>query len=210
MRKMHTLGVSLFGAVIAIACGGTATSENPPGSGVDAGNDATSNNNVVDSGDDSAVSSEAGDDAAACVIDADILKLAPPDAAIDDAGASVGACLACAQTTCTSQLDTCNADCTCNQGFTCFANCIGGIGNSLLSCAGSCFGSLAALEANPTELGVVTCAGQSCGTQCGASGLLGGGGKKDGGGGGNKDGGGTDGGNDAGDDGGSSTDGASE
>jgi hypothetical protein len=187
MRKVHTLGVTLFGAVVAIACGGTATSDNPPGSGADAGYDATGGNNnnnpVTDGGDASSPpASDAGDDAAVCIIDADILTLAPVDAALNDAGASVGSCLACAQTTCNSGLSECNADCTCNQGFTCFAQCIGGVGNSLLTCAGQCFGSIAAVEANPAEEAVVLCAAEQCTNECAAAGLLGGGGgKKDGG-----------------------------
>jgi hypothetical protein len=191
MRKVHTLGVTLFCGLVAIACGGTATSDNPPGGGNDAGPDATNNNNPPIGSDGGDASMPSGDDdSGACVIDADILTLAPPDAAIDDAGASVGECLACAQTTCSSQLSACNADCSCNSGFTCFANCIGGIGNTLLTCVGSCFpGGISALESNPTELGVISCAGQSCTAQCGTASILGGGGggKKDGGGGGNKD-----------------------
>ena len=178
MRRARALGVLFFGAAVAIACGGTSTSDNPPGG--DAGVDSsTGNENTTDASDSSSSSpDDAGSDTGsedACVpVDADLLTLAPADAAINDAGATVGTCLACAQTKCESQLTTCNGDCSCTVGFVCFSNCIGGVGNSLLDCAGQCFGSLAAVEGNTAELGVVSCAAKSCASECGTSGLGGG------------------------------------
>jgi hypothetical protein len=181
MRRSHTLGLSFFGALVAVACGGTSTSNNPPGA--DAGGDSSSSQNV---GDASTVSNDGGGgdaeaiEDAACAVDADLLTLAPADAAINDAGASVGACLACAQTTCGTDLKTCNADCSCTTGFDCFAGCIGGVGNTLIDCADQCFpGGITGIESNSAEKGVVLCAAQQCDNQCGAAGLLGGGGTKD-------------------------------
>jgi hypothetical protein len=99
--------------------------------------------------------------------DADIATLSPPDASLNDAGGSVGACLGCAKASCAADVTACNTDCACNTALVCIFECIGGVGNTLLTCAEQC-GSLASLDgAEETLLG---CADKQCKVECGQGG----------------------------------------
>jgi hypothetical protein len=170
MRKAGFIGAIVLVGTVVLACGST-TSNNAPGADA-GGNDATTPNedsggNVgVDGGEDGATL----DDGGQCVPgDADISTLNPVDASLNDAGASVGTCVGCAKTKCATGVSACNADCTCNNSLSCTFNCIGGVGNSLLSCAGQCgISSLAALD--PAEKALLLCAFQQCKAECGQGG----------------------------------------
>jgi hypothetical protein len=186
MRKVRFLVAGTLVGLVAFVCGacGSSTSNNPAGGGSDAGPGGSGNDGASstlgDSGDAGSVTSE--DAAVACVPDdADIETLNPADAALDDAGASVGTCIACAKSKCASDVTSCNGDCSCNTALVCIFDCIGGVGNSLLTCAEQCGGTS---NLDSTEEALLLCAASNCKTQCATASLTGGGG---GGGGGNKD-----------------------
>ena len=61
--------------------------------------------------------------AVGCGVDADITKLALPDAALADGATSIGICSACAQAKCGSQLQACNDDCDCREAVVGFFDC---------------------------------------------------------------------------------------
>jgi hypothetical protein len=155
------------GAVV-VACGST-TSNNPPGSGADGGgSDSGGANNGGDASDASSTADSGQDSAPSCVIgDADISTLSPPDASLNDAGASVGACIGCAKTNCSTDVAACNTDCECNTALVCIFECIGGVGNTLLTCAEQCGGLANVDGAEETLLG---CAEKSCKAECGQGG----------------------------------------
>jgi hypothetical protein len=187
MRVVHGLvaGSIALVAVAAGACGST-TSETTGTS--DAGPD------VAAPGLDSSTLADTGDDGGlACVIDADLTTAAPPDAALNDSGASVGTCISCARTTCSSGVVACNTDCACNVAFDCLFNCLSGVGGALTFCAASCFGSATSggdagggggvagilNSLDPDERNLLLCAATQCGDPCGVGGLLGGNGGGD-------------------------------
>jgi hypothetical protein len=112
MRVRHwvLLGASaLFvSGIVASGCGGD--SANPPAT-TDAGQDVSLQDTAPPP--DTSVQDNAIADTNTCVIDADITKVNPPDAALEG-GTSVGQCLGCVKTACGTQLNDCNADCPCN------------------------------------------------------------------------------------------------
>jgi len=174
--KMFVTGSMAAVIVAIVACGGS--SSHAPGGASDAGGDALASDAALDA-------------SAACVIDADLTTAAPPDAALNDAGASVGACFGCAKTTCGMDIASCNTDCACNQVFGCLFNCLGSVGGTLLVCLSECSpeGGLSITNLSPSESGLLVCAAKSCSAECAATGLFGGGGGggKDSGGGGTMD-----------------------
>jgi hypothetical protein len=168
MRKAQLIVGSVFVAGLVAACGST-SSNNPPGSQDGGGADSGGATPGVDSGGDSASTVDAGQDSApSCVIgDADISTLSPPDASLNDAGASVGACIACAKTSCSADVTACNGDCPCNTALVCIFECIGGVGNTILTCAEQC-GGLATVDS--TEEALLGCADSKCKAECGQGG----------------------------------------
>jgi hypothetical protein len=165
MRNWHWLvGASVVTAAAGFAACGGSTDDNSGGS--DAGKDvaAIDSSPGADTG-----PADAGpgpvDSSIPCVFpDADLTTISPPDAALNDAGASLGTCLACTQTKCGTQLKACNGDCTCASTIAGFYECLGKPGGSLFGCAGSLgSGGLS----NPATSGLVTCVGQGCTAACG-------------------------------------------
>lgn len=166
--KMLVTGSIAVTAVAILACGGSSQVTLAP---TDGGADGTAP--VSDSAVDAPIdldAADAADAAVACTIDADLETAAPPDAALDEAGASVGTCIGCARAHCGSQISTCNKDCTCNNTFDCLFNCLGGVGGTLLLCYTQCGGSLSLGSGGP-ESGLVLCAARSCAAQCAACSL---------------------------------------
>jgi hypothetical protein len=149
-------------AVVIVACGGS--SEGPPGandSGVN-GDGATLNDSSL--GDGSAAGDDGGD---ACVpTDASLSQATPADAALNEAGASVGTCIACAQASCLKEINDCSADCACENVFTDVFDCLSGVGNTLLSCFLQFSGSVGGSNTNPAELALAQCAVKTCTSAC--------------------------------------------
>jgi hypothetical protein len=119
-------------ATIASGCGGS--SSGGGGSPQDASTDATYDA-AVEAAKEAAA--ETGPEAApVCVPDADITHLTIPDASLGDSGASTDGCYSCIQTSCGSQLASCNTDCTCNSAVQGFLECVAS-GTSPVTCATS-------------------------------------------------------------------------
>jgi hypothetical protein len=164
--KMLFTGSIAAAAVAILACGGSSqVPSNPTDSGIPDGT-APGDSSLADG----PVDLDAGDGATMCTIDADLETKAPPDAALDEAGASVGTCIGCARAHCASEITTCNGDCTCNNTFNCLFDCLGGIGGTLLLCYTQCGGSLSLNSGGP-ESGLVLCAARSCAAECAACSL---------------------------------------
>jgi len=161
LRKFVT--GSAASVVVAIAaCGGS--SEAPPAidSGVSGDGAAGGDSSLADGG---PASEDASDDV--CVTDANLLTATPADAALNDSGASVGTCIACAQTHCSTQIDTCNGDCVCANEFTNIFDCLSGVGGSLLTCYIQFGGSLGSgSNADPAETALGECAIKTCAAEC--------------------------------------------
>jgi len=143
---------------IASGCGGS-TNNNTP---VEAGT-------VVDATPEAAkeAAAETGpQDAApeACAVDADLSSLQVPDASIGDSGATTAECYSCIETTCSSQLTTCNGDCTCKTDIITFITCVGG-GGQILTCGGPLL-----TGGDPAALALLVCTGGSAAAQLGGSG----------------------------------------
>ena len=162
--KMLLTGSVATAAVLILACGGS--SQVPPGSTADSGADSTTPTGDSSTSDSSL--DDGGAEDAMCTFDADLNTADPADAALNDAGASVGACLGCAKTNCEAQVNACNKDCSCNGVFACLFGCLGSVGGSLLVCYETCGGSLSLSNANTAEIGLVECAAKSCATECAA------------------------------------------
>jgi hypothetical protein len=166
------LNGSVVVAVFALAgCG--STSDAPSGnvdSGIVTDGTAPSNDGSLPSsdaaGDTGVPSGDAGD--AGCTFgDADLFASSPADAALNDAGASVGTCLACAQTKCKSQVTGCDDDACCESTFDCVFNCMSGVGESLLNCyTVGCGGSLSTSNIDVSEGLLAECAIKQCPTEC--------------------------------------------
>lgn len=124
-------------AAIASGCGGSTNSNPPQDSGADVTNDV-----AHEAAPEAAPETgpEAAPEAAACVADADITKLNPPDAEIGDSAATQAGCYACIKNNCGAQLTACNADCACNTAVEGFLTCIYG-GGTPISCAGPLAGA---------------------------------------------------------------------
>ncbi len=167
---------SLAAAVVAIlACGGS--SQEPAGSPGDSGAGDVANGPSTDSSvppqTDGATTLDAALDASvACTIDADLNTTAPPDAALNTTGASVGTCIGCAKTNCPTQIDSCNQDCTCNNVFSCLFECLGSVGGTLIGCyTGTCGGALpgtGGASADQAEIKLLECAAKACAPACDA------------------------------------------
>jgi hypothetical protein len=164
--KMLVTGSVAAAAVAILACGGS--SQVTPGQDSGAPDSTAPEDSSIAS--DAPVDLDASDAAAVCTIDADLATAAPPDAALDEAGASVGTCIGCARSNCGSQITTCNKDCTCNNTFNCLFTCLGGVGGTLLLCYTQCGGSLSLMSGGP-ESGLVLCAARSCAAECAACSL---------------------------------------
>lgn len=162
LKRLFTGSVAWVAVTIA-ACGGS--SEAPPGTAIDSG---PSGDGTAPAGDSSLAdggSEDASEDA--CVTDADLLTATPTDAALNTSGASVGTCIACAQTHCSKQIDTCNGDCVCANEFTNIFDCLGGVGGSLISCYIQYGGSLGGgSSADPAETALGECAIKTCAAEC--------------------------------------------
>jgi hypothetical protein len=134
--KMFATGSLVTVAVAIFACGGS--TPDTSGGVTDSGTPDAVVGPVADSssGADATNGTDANLDAgpAVCTIDADLTVLAPPDAALNDSGASVGTCIGCARAHCASEIVNCNADCTCNNVFDCLFNCLGTVGGTLVYC----------------------------------------------------------------------------
>jgi hypothetical protein len=163
--KMLVTGSISVIAVAVLACGGSSQVTTVPSDGGVPDGIAPAGDSAADAPGDLDAS-----DGAACTIDADLETAAPPDASLDEAGASVGTCIGCARANCGSQISTCNKDCTCNNTFNCLFNCLGGIGGTLLLCYTQCGGSLSFTGGGP-ESGLVLCAARSCAPECAACSL---------------------------------------
>jgi hypothetical protein len=159
MRIRHWLiGLGVLVPVTLVTAGGCGGSEDEP---TDAGSteaavdavakDVAPDNAVVDSG-------------PSC-IDADLATLTPDDAALNDAGASVGTCVTCTRANCNTFLTQCNADCDCKEAVVAFYGCVakgGGLQSCGLKHLGGLGGNAAAIGQN---LGL--CVASSCRQQCG-------------------------------------------
>ncbi len=171
-RMFFTGSVSAV-AVAILACGGS--SQNAPAPGSDSGaSDVSSppSGGDASSTDATVAPDDAGEDSAVmCTPDADLRVAAPPDAALDDAGASVGTCIGCARAHCAPQIATCNSDCTCNNTFNCLFDCLGQIGGTLTGCYVECGGSLTGGGASSNEIALAECAFKSCAPACAACSL---------------------------------------
>jgi hypothetical protein len=148
-------------AIAIVACGGSSAA--PPGSSTDAGGGG--DGTTTQGGDSGGIPTDASllDTADAFV---DLFTATPPDAALNDAGASVGTCLSCAQTKCEADVAACNADQACDSVFACAFNCISEIGGTFAGCYLQCGGSLTSGGADPTETALGKCALQQCPTEC--------------------------------------------
>jgi hypothetical protein len=169
--KMFTVSIAAAATVALLGCGST-TSESPAGTtdsgAVTDGTAPISDSSLTDSPSD-ATQADAGvvSDGACVFSDADLNTATPTDAALNDSGASVGTCLACAQTNCQSDVTACNADACCESAFSCVFNCLSGVGSSLIYCyIDVCGGSLSTSSADAVETKLGECAFKSCATEC--------------------------------------------
>jgi hypothetical protein len=174
------LGFVVAGAAAGTIAAGCGSSDNSSPAPVDSGSDHTTDTGMMMMPDvANETAAETGPEAAACMIDANIATLMVPDADIGDAGATLPGCYACIQSTCSMQLNTCNADCTCNVAVQTFAQCVAS-GTSLMICgtmlAGGGTNALNLLSCvaggNVPQLGG---SGPGCFAPCGAGGALDGG-----------------------------------
>jgi len=166
-----------IGAVVIaiVACGGS--SDNGPGTTATADSGPDTNANVPDSNtpDTNVPDTNVPDTTPPPVVcvDASLTALSVPDASLDDAGATTGTCLACANTSCTSDITACQGDCACLDALVCvYQNCGTELGNttSLAECAASasCISLSGGAAGIPTALlSLATCIQKSCGPQCG-------------------------------------------
>jgi hypothetical protein len=155
MRKVVTAVVvgSLFGLAAVGGCGGTS-------SATDAGTDATTTPDVT--------TKETGPDAiveAGCSTDANISNLPLPDAALNDAGATVSGCAACLNTSCKSDIADCQDNCECREAVVGFYDCVAK-GSALINCATSLLG-LQGQQAQQIGQSLLLCANAFCRTECG-------------------------------------------
>lgn len=99
-----------------------------------------------------------------CVPETSVSSIPAPDAALNDAGATVASCMMCvAQSTGCSQLVAeCNENCVCISAFEMFSHCLSSPGGSLFACAGT----LQGLAASGIDASTTACV-ISCATACG-------------------------------------------
>jgi hypothetical protein len=177
------VGVAMVGITVGLGACGSSSNDTGPSTTNDAGGDGTSPGSDSSTSETGSADGPLGDDGGACVIDADLTTVSPPDAALNDAGASVGTCISCARTTCNVGVANCNDDCACNNALVCLFNCLSTVGGALTFCAAECIQSgdggsgLSGLDLAETTL--LSCAVKQCGSECAVSGLGGGGGGHD-------------------------------
>ncbi len=155
---------AILGAVAA-GCGGSPTSGTPV---KEAGADVS-----ADVAQEAATPEAATDSGAACDVTANLTSLAVPDASIGDSGASTDGCYACIQSTCSTQLSACNADCTCKTDVVTLLECLG-TGGSVISCGETLY---ATSGSDTAAIALLTClagpalggSGAGCLTPCGYS-----------------------------------------
>jgi len=166
-------GAVAFGWVVAVgaAVAGCGSSSNPAGPA-----DASVG--------DSAIEDTGAGGSNVCVEDADLTTATPQDAALDDAGASVGRCITCARVSCAAEVAACNADCECNVEYTCLFNCLSSVGGGLVTCAAECLTPAADggeaceggvfCQLSPNARNLLFCAGfGTCSDPCGLGNVFG-------------------------------------
>jgi hypothetical protein len=155
MLAATALMTGALGAV-GIGCSGSA---DDVGAENDAGQqDATQDQTSLD------VASESTPEASTpCPLDADLLHFQPPDADINDTGATVGTCVTCIRSRrgCVTIAQGCNSDCACKEAIVAFAECVG-TGRGLLQC-----GETAAQTGGTSAEQLAACVLQKCATECG-------------------------------------------
>jgi hypothetical protein len=145
--------------VTGVAAGGLAvgcsSSQRPFGALEDSGSDSSSRSDARAGGHDAAV-----DAACSTTTDAGLSLFAAADA-------SDPACSQCVLGMCKSDVIACERNCACSAFFTCIANLLdaGGGADMLATCTGGDAG-VAALEANPTLVGLYSCYSRTCATVC--------------------------------------------
>jgi len=110
-------------AAVAVGCGGSTSSGNATDSG--SATDVTTEHveaAAPDTGPETAPPEDAPSEA--CAVDANLSTLMVPDASIGDSGATTSECLACIQSSCSSEVTACNADCTCKTDIVSFIGCV--------------------------------------------------------------------------------------
>ena len=135
-------------------CGGSSQEATDAGSeaAVDAVvQDVAADKGVVDSG-------------PTCV-DADLTTFSPADAALNDAGASIGTCVSCSRANCNNFLVQCNADCDCKEAVVSFYECVSK-GGGLQVCGYKNLLNLGGTAATIGQ-GLGLCVISACRQQCG-------------------------------------------
>jgi hypothetical protein len=129
------LGVSalFISGLVASGCGGDSASPAPAS---DAGHETGAQDTAAPPQD---TGPETATDASTCTIDADLNQINPPDAGLEG-GTSVGICLGCIKTACSSQLSDCNKDCECNNLIVGALQCYEA-GGKIETCAGGVAGA---------------------------------------------------------------------
>jgi hypothetical protein len=161
------LGLSasvITGAAAFLACSGDTESTSSTDAGADTG--------VVDSGSkDSAA--DATDSAPPCDTSKNFITKIP-DASIADGASTTGACAACVQTKCSTEVDKCNKDCVCqglaDKALTCYAQ-----ANGDFTAAAACVGDFAGAPAATQKIGfaLVGCVNDNCKKECAIDALIG-------------------------------------
>jgi hypothetical protein len=150
MRSSHLLlGFSVW-AAFGIGCSSSSSSPSANDSGLDGTSEASE---TVDA------TSDALEEAAACVPDSSLLAYTPPDASLGGS-ATVAGCFDCVKNMCSSPFGTCNADCKCNADISELYTCLGS-GAATSTCLTDILGST-----DKVLTGLVGCVVSSCGTSC--------------------------------------------
>jgi hypothetical protein len=172
MRNWHWLvGVSVVTAAAGFAaCGGSSDDGN---GGTDAGTDVgTKDSGPADTGPADTGPAPPGDASVPCVFpDAALGTLDIPDAAIDDAGASIGKCIACSRAKCGTETTTCETDCVCTNAITGLYECLGS-GSGFTSCVPPL---IPVFQSSASTQALGTCVLGGCQKECGIPNFGGGG-----------------------------------
>ena len=157
---LTVVSASLFAAGFAVqACG--STTNDSPATGTDSGADVSEASTPKDTS-----VADVADTAPPCDPNADILS-GIMDASIADGASSVGVCLGCAKSKCSTEIDSCKMDCDC-QGIAggaleCFAM-AKGVQSKLLACVGP----FTTTPKSTQNIGIALtgCIQQSCTDEC--------------------------------------------
>ena len=156
MRHFVFLASSAFVAIglAMVGCGGSSDSTTPP---PDAANDITAVDQSAPDVNDAA-NQDAGSDA--CEADGDLLNANVPDADLFDGGSSVGLCVGCIRSSCSTQVGACNDDCGCRSAIIDAYGCL----STNASDPTACFQNAATLPAGSRDIAVaiLLCAEQKC------------------------------------------------